>query len=89
MKKYLVIIATTIIFAIIVQMVYQKESNVETEWIESCYGITCEGYMSEPIARSDWGWQSQYCTKLYNIEIINEKNETISQYLLSRPICSI
>ena len=79
-KKYLVIILFTIITATVIQTIYQKEKPSNSEWIESCYGINCVGFTSEPIPpRSDWGWSNDYCSNYYwkEVEMMPELKELI------------
>ena len=52
---------------------------MEPEWVESCYGINCDGYTAEPIkTRSDWGYNAEHCTKQYHI-IYTDKNNTVTE----------
>lgn len=81
--------ATTIIFATIIQTVYQKEENPQVEWIESCYGINCinRAEPSEPL--KDWGYSAKHCTKQYHVELKNNNNETVSEFNYLMGICKL
>lgn len=89
MKKYYIVILLTILTALMTQLVYPKEQDIEPEWIESCYGIECLTRAEPTPPNHDWGYSATYCMKQYHVEIKNNNNETIKEFEYLTGICKL
>ena len=82
MKKYLIVIASVMLFVFILESI--PESRVpELVWVESCYGVECMD--PEPMEDRKWGYSREYCKD--KIDIF--ENDTHIIFKIRIPDCQI